>query len=56
VVACEIADATPMSEIGMAVSKDNRTAILDNFRSFALNKLVGAKGSLSANRAPHRAP
>jgi DNA-binding transcriptional LysR family regulator len=56
VVACEIADATPMSEIGMAVSKDNRSAVLDNFRSFALNKLVRAKGTLCVNRAPHRAP
>jgi DNA-binding transcriptional LysR family regulator len=38
VVACEIADATPMSEIGIAVSKNNRTAVVDTFRSFALNK------------------
>jgi len=43
VVACEIADAIPMSEIGIAVSKDNRTAVVDTFRSFALNKLVRSK-------------
>jgi len=43
VVACEIADATPMSEIGIAVSKNNRTAVVDTFRSFALNKLVRPK-------------
>jgi DNA-binding transcriptional LysR family regulator len=40
VVACEIADAIPMSEIGIAVAKDNRTALVDNFRSLALNELV----------------
>ena len=43
VVACEIADAIPMSEIGIAVSKNNRTAVVDTFRSFALNKLVRPK-------------
>src|SRR5882724_7718694 len=36
VVACEIADAIPMSEIAIAVNKGNRAAIVDNFRSFAL--------------------
>jgi DNA-binding transcriptional LysR family regulator len=40
VVACEIADATPMSEIGIAVSKNNRTAVVDTFKSFALNTLL----------------
>jgi len=39
VVACDIADRIPMSEIGMAVSKRFRTAVVDNFRSFALKKL-----------------
>src|SRR6202040_1716919 len=39
VVACEILDRIPMSEIGMAVSKRFRTAIVDNFRSFALKIL-----------------
>ena len=39
VVACEIFDRTPMSEIGIAVSKRSRAAVVDNFRSFALKKL-----------------
>jgi DNA-binding transcriptional LysR family regulator len=39
VVACEIADKIPMSEIGIAVQKGNRTPVLDNFRSLALEKL-----------------
>ena len=39
VVACNIADRIPMSEIGMAVSKRFRTAVVDNFRSFALKTL-----------------
>ena len=36
VVACEILDPIPMSEIGIAVSKHFRAAAVDNFRSFAL--------------------
>ena len=40
VVACEILDRIPMSEIGIAVSKRFRTAVIDNFRSFALRHLV----------------
>jgi DNA-binding transcriptional LysR family regulator len=39
VVACEILDRIPMSEIGIAVSKRFRAAVVDNFRSFALIKL-----------------
>ncbi len=39
VVACEILGRTPMSEIGIAVDKRFRTAVVDNFRSFALKKL-----------------
>jgi DNA-binding transcriptional LysR family regulator len=50
VVACEIADAVPMSEIGIAVNKRNRPAIVDNFRSFALKELGRARISLHANR------
>jgi DNA-binding transcriptional LysR family regulator len=49
VVACEIADKIPMSEIGIAVRKGNRAPVLDNFRSFALEKLPRAKSA--ANRA-----
>ncbi len=39
VVACEILDRIPMSEIGIAVSKRFRAAVVDNFRSFALKNL-----------------
>ena len=39
VVACEILDRIPMSEIGIAVSKRFRTAVVDNFRSFALEEV-----------------
>jgi DNA-binding transcriptional LysR family regulator len=45
VVACEIADKIPMSEIGMAVQKGNRAPVLDNFRSLALEKLGRARGA-----------
>ena len=36
VVGCEIADATPMSEVGLAVSKGNGSAVVENFRALAL--------------------
>jgi len=49
VVACEIVDQIPMSEIGMAASKGVRPAIVDNFRSFALEKLGRARKSLRAD-------
>jgi DNA-binding transcriptional LysR family regulator len=39
VVACGILDRIPTVEIGMAVSKRSRTAVVDNFRSFALKTL-----------------
>jgi DNA-binding transcriptional LysR family regulator len=39
VVACKIVDRIPMSEIGIAVSKGIRPAVVDNFRSFALKTL-----------------
>ena len=39
VVACEILDRIPMCEIGIAVSKRFRAAVVDNFRSFALKTL-----------------
>jgi len=38
-VACNILDPIPMSEIGMAVRKGTRAAVLDGFRSFALTNL-----------------
>jgi DNA-binding transcriptional LysR family regulator len=36
VIACDIVDKIPVSEIGIAFSKRDRTAVVDNFRSFAL--------------------
>ena len=39
VVACDILDRIPMSEIGMAVRKGTRAPVIDNFRSFALKTL-----------------
>jgi DNA-binding transcriptional LysR family regulator len=50
VVACEIADAIPMSEIAIAANKGNRPVMVDNFRSFALEELGQARRSLHANR------
>ena len=49
VVACDIVDQIPMSEIGIAVSKRFRTPVVDNFRSFALEKLTRARKSPRAN-------
>ncbi len=40
VVACDILDRIPMSEIGMAVRKGTRAPVVDNFGSFALKSLV----------------
>jgi DNA-binding transcriptional LysR family regulator len=51
VVACQILDRIPMSEIGIAVSKRFRAAVIDNFRSFALEKLGRAGKSLRANES-----
>jgi DNA-binding transcriptional LysR family regulator len=50
VVACEIADAIPMSEIAIAANKGNRPDMVNNFRSFALEELGQARRSLHANR------
>jgi DNA-binding transcriptional LysR family regulator len=49
VVACEISGTIPMSEIAIAVNKVNRPAIVDNFRSFVMEKLDRARRSLHAN-------
>ena len=54
VIACDIADQIPMSEIAVVVSKQGRAAVVDNFRSFALEKLGRAKSSLYANRTQKR--
>ena len=51
VVACDIVDRIPMSEIGIAVSKGSRAPVLDAFRSFALKRLTPAGNSLHANRS-----
>jgi DNA-binding transcriptional LysR family regulator len=51
VVACEILDRIPMSEIGMAVRKGTRAPVVDNFRSFALEKLGRARKSLRADES-----
>src|SRR6201987_5997123 len=50
VLACEIADKIPMSEIGIAVRKGNRAPVVDNFRCFALEKLRRARTASFANR------
>src|SRR5580693_5143782 len=39
VVACNILDRIPLSEIGIAVRKGTRAPVVDNFRSFALKTL-----------------
>jgi DNA-binding transcriptional LysR family regulator len=51
VVAREILDRIPMSEIGIAVSKRFRAAVVDNFRSFALKSLGHSRNALYANRS-----
>jgi DNA-binding transcriptional LysR family regulator len=51
VVACEILDRIPMVEIAIAVSKRLRTAVVDNFRSFALKTLGHSRSALYANRS-----
>jgi DNA-binding transcriptional LysR family regulator len=43
VVGCEIADAIPMSEIGLALGKDIDSAVVKNFRSLALETFVPGK-------------
>jgi DNA-binding transcriptional LysR family regulator len=47
VVACEILDRIPMCEVGIAVSKRFRADVVDNFRSFALNKVRSLKEPLT---------
>jgi DNA-binding transcriptional LysR family regulator len=46
IVACEILDRIPIFEIGIAVSKRLRTAVVDNFRSFALKTLDHSRHAL----------
>jgi DNA-binding transcriptional LysR family regulator len=51
VVICEILDRIPMCEIAIAVSKRFRTAVIDNFRSFALKTLSHSRHASYANRS-----
>jgi DNA-binding transcriptional LysR family regulator len=51
VIACEILDKIPMSEIGIAVSERGRAPVVDKFRSFALEKLSRARKSSPASRS-----
>jgi DNA-binding transcriptional LysR family regulator len=46
VVACDIVDRIPMSEIGIAVSKGSRATVIDAFRFFALKNIGRARNSL----------
>jgi DNA-binding transcriptional LysR family regulator len=50
VVACEIAGKIAMSEIAIAVNKENRVAVVANFRSLALKELGRGRISLHGNR------
>jgi DNA-binding transcriptional LysR family regulator len=47
VVACEILDRIPVCEIGIAVNKRFRAAVVDNFRSFALKQVRPFKEPLT---------
>jgi DNA-binding transcriptional LysR family regulator len=49
VVACEIAGTIPRSKIAIAINKGNRSAIVGNFRSLALDELGRGRRSLLAN-------
>ena len=51
VVICEILDRIPMCEIAIAVSKRFRTAVVDNFRSFALKTLGHSRHASYADRS-----
>jgi DNA-binding transcriptional LysR family regulator len=51
VVACNIVDRIPISEIGMAVRKGTRAPVVDNFRSFALKNLGRSRHALYAKRS-----
>ncbi|MDT7816707.1 MAG: hypothetical protein QOJ42_6623, partial [Acidobacteriaceae bacterium] len=49
VVACEIAGTIPRSKIAIAINKGNRSAIVGNFRSLALDELGRGRRSVHAN-------
>jgi DNA-binding transcriptional LysR family regulator len=50
VVACEIAGTIPRSTIAIVVNKGNRSAIVGNFRSLALDELGRGRRSVHVNR------
>jgi DNA-binding transcriptional LysR family regulator len=50
-IACDIVDQIPMSEIAIVVSKRVRAAVVENFRSFTLENLGLARNSSHANRS-----
>src|SRR6266446_2246325 len=49
VVACQIAGTIPRSKIAVAINKGNRSAIVGNFRSLALDELGRGRTSVLAN-------
>ncbi len=49
VVACEIAGTIPRSTIAIVVNRGNRSAIVGNFRSLALEELGRGRRSVHAN-------
>ena len=53
VVACNILDRIPMSEIGMAFRKGTRAPVVDNFKSFALKTLGRARNSRPSLKVDH---
>jgi DNA-binding transcriptional LysR family regulator len=51
VIACDIVDEIPMSEIGIAICKRGRAPVADKFRSFALKNLGHSRNALRANQS-----
>jgi DNA-binding transcriptional LysR family regulator len=49
VAACEIAGTIPRSKIALAVNRENRAAIVGNFKSLALKEFGQRKRSVNAN-------
>jgi DNA-binding transcriptional LysR family regulator len=56
VVACDIVDRIPMSEIAIVFSKRARAVVVDNFRTFALEKLGRVRKSLRTEAASDLSP
>jgi DNA-binding transcriptional LysR family regulator len=50
VIACEITDPIPLSEIGIAINRRNRTAIIDHFMSYSLGRTKRTGKWTSATR------